>query len=127
MGKYEHRSQKLKSLIMASIQFSRGTDEKVVPDVRLTRSRSGDQGKAIFTFVNPDIVREGNTDGITGMYMIDEEGEIVTREVRGKFVNGKPEAVEAVYLIKTSQEWERFMRFMNRYAEENGLGLSKSE
>jgi photosystem II protein len=35
--------------------------------------------------------------------------------------------VEAVYLIKTSQEWDRFMRFMNRYAEENGLGLSKSE
>jgi len=26
--------------------------------------------------------------------MIDEEGEIVTREVKGKFVNGKPEALE---------------------------------
>ncbi|MFM6138534.1 MAG: photosystem II reaction center protein Psb28, partial [Sphaerospermopsis kisseleviana] len=40
--------------------------------------------------------------------------------------NGRPEAVEAVYLMKTPEEWDRFMRFMNRYAEENDLGLSKS-
>ncbi|MBD2293870.1 photosystem II reaction center protein Psb28 [Anabaena sphaerica FACHB-251] len=111
---------------MAKIQFSRGVDETVVPDVRLTRSRSGDQGTATFIFTNPNILREGSTDEITGMYMVDEEGEILTREVKGKFINGKPEALEAVYLMKTLEEWERFMRFMERYAEENDLGLSKS-
>lgn len=111
---------------MAKIQFSRGVDETVVPDVRLTRSRSGDQGTATFIFTNPDILAEGSSDEITGMYMIDEEGEIITREVKGKFVNGKPEALEAIHLMKTPEEWDRFMRFMNRYAEENGLGLSKS-
>ncbi|TAE55451.1 MAG: photosystem II reaction center protein Psb28 [Nostocales cyanobacterium] len=111
---------------MAKIQFSRGVDETVVPDVRLTRSRSGDQGTATFIFTNPDILAEGSSDEITGMYMIDEEGEIITREVKGKFVNGKPEALEATHLMKTPEEWDRFMRFMERYAEENGLGLSKS-
>ncbi|AFZ26986.1 photosystem II reaction center protein Psb28 [Cylindrospermum stagnale PCC 7417] len=111
---------------MAKIQFSRGIDEEVVPDVRLTRSRSGDQGTATFIFTNPTILGQSSTEEVTGMYMIDEEGEIITREVKGKFVNGKPEALEALVLMKTPEEWERFMRFMERYAKDNGLGLSKS-
>lgn len=111
---------------MAKIQFSRGIDEEVVPDVRLTRSRSGDQGTATFIFTNPTILGQSSTEDVTGMYMIDEEGEIITREVKGKFVNGKPEALEALVLMKTPEEWDRFMRFMERYAKDNGLGLSKS-
>jgi photosystem II protein len=60
------------------------------------------------------------------MYMIDEEGEIITREVKGKFVNGQPSALEVVHLMRSSEEWERFMRFMERYAEEHELGFNKS-
>ncbi|WP_044304670.1 photosystem II reaction center protein Psb28 [Richelia intracellularis] len=111
---------------MAKIQFSRGIDEITVPDVRLTRSRSGGTGTAKFTFQNPKALDSNSTAEITGMYMIDEEGEIITREVKGKFVNGRPEIIEAIYLIKSNEEWDRFMRFMNRYAKENDLGLSKS-
>lgn len=112
---------------MAKIQFSRGLDEEVTPDVRLTRSRTGDSGTATFIFTNPKILDQGTTEDITGMYLIDEEGEIITREVKAKFVNGKPEELEALYVMKSVQEWERFMRFMERYAEENDLGLSKNE
>ena len=111
---------------MAKIQFSRGVDEPVVADVRLTRSRSGDTGTATFIFQNPNALDSNSTEEITGMYMVDEEGEIITRDVKGKFINGKPEIIEAIYLMKSPAEWERFMRFMERYAEENGLGLSKS-
>ena len=111
---------------MAKIQFSRGVNEQVIPEVRLTRSRSGDSGTATFIFSNPKALDEGSTDEITGMYMVDEEGEIVTREVKGKFINGKAEALEAIYLMKSAEEWDRFMRFMERYAEENELGLDKS-
>ncbi len=111
---------------MAKIQFSRGVNEEVIPEVRLTRSRSGDSGTATFIFNNPKALDEGSTDEITGMYMVDEEGEIVTREVKGKFINGKAEALEAIYLMKSVDEWERFMRFMDRYAKENELGLDKS-
>ncbi|BAU08330.1 photosystem II reaction center protein Psb28 [Fischerella thermalis CCMEE 5198] len=111
---------------MAKIQFSKGIDEEVIPEVRLTRSRTGESGTATFIFQNPKALDSGNTEDITGMYMIDEEGEIVTREVKGRFVNGKPEALEAVYLMKSKEQWDRFMRFMQRYAEENDLGFNKS-
>jgi photosystem II 13kDa protein len=111
---------------MAQIQFSRGIDEDVIPDVRLTRSRTGDSGTATFVFVNPKALAQTTTEDVTGMYMIDEEGEIITREVKAKFVNGKPEALEVLHLMKSPEEWERFMRFMERYAEQNGLGLDKS-
>lgn len=111
---------------MAEIQFSRGITENVIPDVRLTRSKDGSQGTATFYFDKPKALDGTNTEDITGMYMIDEEGEIVTREVKAKFVNGQPSALETILLMKSPQEWDRFMRFMERYAEEHGLGLSKS-
>jgi photosystem II protein len=111
---------------MAEIQFSRGVTEEVIPDIRVTRSRTGNSGTATFYFDSPNIFSNENTDEVTGMYLIDEEGEIVTREVKGKFINGKPTAIEAILIIKSAEEWERFIRFMDRYSEEHGLGLSKS-
>jgi photosystem II protein len=120
----DHKSLNL--LIMAKIQFARGIDEAVVPDVRLTRAKTGESGTATFVFTNPQILAQDGKDEVTGMYLIDEEGEIVIKEVQGKFVNGKPESLEAIYVMKSNDEWDRFMRFMNRYAEDNGLGLSKS-
>lgn len=111
---------------MAKIQFSRGTDEDSVPEVRLTRSKTGSQGTATFIFENPKALSSTSTEDITGMYMIDDEGEIITREVKAKFINGQPAALEALYLMRSPEEWERFMRFMERYSEANGLGFSKA-
>lgn len=127
MREYEithHKS--LNSPIMAKIQFSKGIDENAIPEVRLTRSRTGDSGTATFIFTNPKALDQGTTEDITGMYMLDDEGEIVTREVKARFVNGKPEALEAIYIMKSSDQWDRFMRFMERYADENDLGLNKA-
>ncbi len=111
---------------MAQIQFSQGTNEPVVPDIRLSKSRNGQQSKASFFFQKPAILGNEVNEEITGMYMIDEEGEISTREVKARFVNGKPEALEAIYIMNSTEEWDRFMRFMDRYAAINGLGLSKT-
>ncbi len=111
---------------MAQIQFSRGINEEVVPEVRLTRSRNGTSGTATFYFQNPQALGNDTTEEVTGMYMIDEEGELVTREVKAKFINGKPDALEGIYTIKSAEEWERFMRFMERYAAEHGLAFSQS-
>lgn len=110
----------------AKIQFSRGIDEEIIPDVRLTRSKDGSSGTATFRFDNPKVLEADNTQEITGMYLIDEEGELSTQDVKGKFVNGQPTALEAVYYMQSEEEWNRFMRFMERYAEENGLEFSKS-
>ncbi|HBB32554.1 MAG TPA: photosystem II reaction center protein Psb28 [Cyanobacteria bacterium UBA8803] len=111
---------------MAQIQFFKGIEEEVVPDVRLTRSRDGSNGTATFYFDEPKALDGSRMEEITGMYMVDEEGEIVTREVKGKFINGRPTALEAVLIMKSHGEWDRFMRFMERYAEEHGLGFSKA-
>jgi len=112
---------------MTEIQFSRGIKEEVIPKIRLTRSRDGQSGTARFYFEAPTIFAKESKDEITGMYLLDEEGEMVTREVQGKFVNGRPTAVEATLKLNSPEEWERFMRFMERYGQENGLGFTQAE
>ena len=102
-------------------------DEPVVPDIRLTRSRDGRTGQATFRFEQPAAIAPETMADITGMWMVDEEGEMVTREVNGKFVNGKASALEATYSWKSEQDFERFMRFAQRYADANGLGYSNNE
>jgi photosystem II 13kDa protein len=106
---------------MAEIQFAKGVKEEVVPDVRLTRAKDGSNGKATFYFEKPQAFVGESAVEITGMYMIDEEGEIVTKDVNAKFVNGQPEALEVVHIMRNVDEWDRFIRFMDRYAAENGL------
>jgi photosystem II 13kDa protein len=112
---------------MAQIQFSVGITEPVVPDVKLTRSKSGEQSTASFYFDHPAILGQDVNEEVTGMYMLDEEGEIITREVKAKFVNGKPAALEVMYIMNSNAEWDRFLRFMERYSADNGLGLKKAE
>ena len=98
---------------MAEIQFARGVTEEVVPEIKVTRSKSGNSGTATFYFRDPKILAK-------------DEGEIVSREVKGKFVNGEARGIEAVLIMKSEAEFERFVRFMNQYAEENGLVLDKN-
>ncbi len=111
---------------VAAIQFFRGVDETVVPDIRLTRSRDGRTGQAFFYFQKPNALSEGEMRDITGMTMIDEEGELKTREIKARFVNGAPSALEATYVWKTEPDFERFMRFAQRYAKKYGLGYTQA-
>ncbi|MCP9774621.1 photosystem II reaction center protein Psb28 [Cyanobium sp. WAJ14-Wanaka] len=111
----------------AAIQFFQGVDEPVVPDIRMTRSRDGRTGQAIFVFEQPEALAPEAMGDIGGMYMLDEEGQMVTREVNARFVNGKAAALEATYTWKTSADFERFMRFAQRYAESHDLGFAGKE
>jgi photosystem II protein len=111
---------------MTEIQFARGLTEDAIPTIRLTRSKTGQSGTATFYFDSPNIFADDQTQEVTGMYLIDEEGEITTREVKGKFVNGKPQAIEAMLVMNSAAEWERFMRFMERYAQDKGLEFTKA-
>nr|YP_009237840.1 photosystem II protein W [Gracilariopsis lemaneiformis]YP_009294757.1 photosystem II protein W [Gracilariopsis chorda]AJO68398.1 photosystem II protein W [Gracilariopsis lemaneiformis]AML79868.1 photosystem II protein W [Gracilariopsis lemaneiformis]AOM67017.1 photosystem II protein W [Gracilariopsis chorda]UAD88925.1 photosystem II protein psb28 [Gracilariopsis chorda] len=114
---------------MAVIQFIKGINETVIADVSLTRSKDGSTGTATFRFNNPDILKSVMQEkgDITGMYLKDDEGELVTRDVSAKFVNGKPQAITSIYIIKSPQEWDRFMRFMERYANKNQLSFTKAK
>ena len=112
-----------KSNSVATIQFFRGVDEPVVPEIRLTRSRDGRTGQAFFVFEDPDALKKTMIE-IKGMLLIDEEGELTTREVNARFVNGEPTALEAIYCWKSEIDFERFMRFAQRYADSNGMGYT---
>jgi photosystem II 13kDa protein len=110
---------------MAEIQFVRGENETVIPDVRLTRAKDGTNGRAFFYFDGPDVLK-GSLE-ILGMYMVDEEGELVSRDVNAKFVNGQAKAIEVSYVMKSTAEWERFIRFMDRYAQTHGLVQNQNQ
>jgi len=122
--------QKKASLLVAeaaTLEFIKGVEEPTIPDVKLTRSRDGSNGIATFVFENPSVFEASSELGdITGLYMNDDEGTIQTVEVQAKFLNGKPSAIEAKLVMRSAFEWDRFMRFMERYAEEKGLGFNKS-
>jgi len=109
-----------------AIQFIKGTDEQTIPDVRLTTSRDGTNGMAIFNFDQPSVFDSSREVGdITGLYMVDEEGVLQSVDVSAKFVNGKPSGIEAKYVMRTPRDWDRFMRFMERYSDANGLQFIK--
>ena len=106
-----------------AIQFFNGIDEKVVPQIRLTKSKDGQAGQAYFRFENPEALLSDNFKEIQGMYLLDEEGQITTREIHIAVSrrNGTYTAIEAIYSWKTERDFNRFMRFANRYAKQNGL------
>jgi photosystem II reaction center protein Psb28 len=56
--------------------------------------------------------------------MIDDEGTLSTTDVKARFVNGKPTAIEARYSMRSQFEWDRFIRFMDRWATKIGCALA---
>ncbi len=113
--------------------FQLKLDSRHGPDpfsVQLTRSRDGTNGIAYFNFENPSMfdakgtMQETIQDAITSMRMVDDEGEISTTDVSAKFVNGLPVSLSVTHTMQSAAAWERFMRFMDRYAEVNELGFA---
>jgi len=109
----------------AKIQFYEGVNEPVVPEIRLTRDKNGTTGQAVFIFEKPQALSKLSSGEITGMKLIDEEGELMTKEVKARFVDGSPTFIEAIYSWRNNTDFERFMRFANSYAKSNGLGYSE--
>ena len=105
------------------------TNQRPTPSPR--RSKDGENGVATFNFDKPSFFnceREEDVPqgAITAMTMNDEEGEISTANVSARFVEGKPVGLLVRHEMRTPGEWDRFMRFMERYAEANGLGFAKA-
>ena len=111
-----------------AIQFFNGIDEKVIPQIRLTKSKDGQAGQAFFRFDSPEALMSENFKDIQGMYLIDEEGKITAREINIAVSkkNGKYTAIEAVYCWRSERDFNRFMRFANRYAKKVGLAYEEN-
>ena len=110
-----------------AIQFFNGKDEKVIPHIRITKSKDGQAGQAFFRFDSPEALLSDNFKEIQGMYLIDEEGQITIREINIAISrkDGKYTAIEAIYSWKSEKDFNRFMRFANRYAKKVGLAYEK--
>jgi len=48
-----------------------------------------------FSDPNPNCFEASIEGEVTGMFMIDNEGEISTNEVNARFANGKPQSIES--------------------------------
>ena len=112
-----------------SIHFINGIDEKAIPQIRLTKSKDGQAGQAYFRFDSPDALLSDNFKGIQGMYLIDEEGQIDTREINIAVSrkNGEYTAIDAIYSWRSERDFNKFMRFANRYAMKFGLEYEQNE
>ena len=100
----------------AAIQFVKGNDEKVTPEIRLFRNHDGRKGQAIYKFHNPKIITLDNLNLIQKMYLIDEEGALSTRKVDLSISNNNISEVKSIYNWNSEEEFKRFMRFAKRYA-----------
>ncbi len=110
-----------------AIQFFKGIDEKVIPHIRLTKSKNGEAGQAFFRFDSPEALLSDNFNDIQCMYLIDEEGQITTFDINIAVSrkNGKYTAIEAIYCWRSKVDFNRFMRFANLYANKYGLAYEQ--
>tara|TARA_B100000579_G_C22716094_1_gene796987 strand:+ start:179 stop:520 length:342 start_codon:yes stop_codon:yes gene_type:complete len=99
-----------------SIQFIKGENEKDHPEIRLYRNIDGKKGKAIYTFYKPRTITLENFKSVQKMYLIDEEGEILTRKIDLSISENHINEVKSIYSWNSEKEFERFMRFSKRYA-----------
>ena len=119
----------------ARIEFVEGVDETVVPTIKMTRSATSSRdgefftGTATFWFDKADaLFRDITADSlITGMRLCDEEGVVETADVKAEFRRGNPAGITAVLVLSSPDEWNRFMRFMKRYSDKNGMGFMAAD
>tara|TARA_B100001250_G_scaffold400900_1_gene412078 strand:+ start:529 stop:870 length:342 start_codon:yes stop_codon:yes gene_type:complete len=98
-----------------AIQFIKGTNEKDYPEIRLFRNLDGKKGKAIYKFHKPTTITLRNYKLVQAMYLIDCEGELLTKKVDLSISEDHVKEVKSTYTWDSEKEFERFMRFASRY------------
>ena len=99
-----------------SIQFVKGESEKGHPEIRMFRDLDGKKGKAVYKFFTPKTITLENFNSIKKMYLIDQEGELLTKKVDLYISGNYIKEVTSTYSWNSEKEFERFMRFSVRYA-----------
>jgi photosystem II Psb28-2 protein len=116
-----------------SIQFFAGVCEEL-SNVSLRRSSRPGVRIVVMTFNQAKALERFNSftkQSLNSMLLTDEEGEIRVTPSSTQFVFGGAEGdelqkVECKFEIEKDEHWERFMRFMHRYAEANGMAYGES-
>ncbi len=110
------------------IEFFEGIPEEL-SDVSLRRNRSSGVRSVMMTFKQLKATEKFNSFTkrfSNSMRLIDTEGVISVEPSSVKFIFNGPEGddlerVECKFELDREDHWERFMRFMQRYAEANGM------
>ena len=101
---------------VVAIQFVKGKNEEDLPEIHLFRNTDGKKGQAIYKFHKPTTITLENLNSIQKMYLIDEEGELSTRKIDLSILDNNVKEVKSTYNWNSENEFERFMRFAERYA-----------
>lgn len=117
-----------------TIEFFEGISEEL-GDVSLRRDRSTGVRTVLMTFRTLKAIerfRSYTNRFAKALLLSDEEGKISIEPSSMQFIFGGPEGndlqrVECKFEIDRDEHWERFMRFMHRYAEANGMVYGETE
>ena len=120
--------------INPSIEFFVGISEEL-SNVSLRRNKSTGVRNVLMTFDSLNALDKFNSfrkEFRGNLRLVDEEGEITVEPSTLKFIFGGDEGedlqrVECGFELGQESHWERFMRFMERYAEANGMGYSDKQ
>lgn len=115
------------------IEFFEGISEEL-SDVSLRRNRSTGVRTVLLTFRTLRSIerfRSYTNRFNKALILTDEEGKISIEPSSTRFVFGGPEGddvqrVECSLEIDREDHWERFMRFMDRYATANGMAYGET-
>ena len=102
---------------VVAIQFIKGKDEEDIPEIQLFRNTDGKKGQAIYKFNDSKTITLENFNSIQKMSLIDQEGEISTKKIDLSISDTKSIEVKSTYSWYSEEEFERFMRFAERYAK----------
>lgn len=120
------------SEITPSVEFFEGISEEI-SDVSLRRGKQSGARNVLMIFETLKALERFNS--FTNRFsrslcLTDSEGEIRIEPDSVQFIFGGPEGdnlqrVECKFSIEREDHWERFMRFMHRYAEANGMAYQE--
>ncbi len=120
--------------ISPSIEFFVGIKEEL-SNVSLRRGKQTGIRNVLMVFENLKSLeqfRSFREQTYGDLRLIDSEGEISIKPSSLKIIWGGDEGdelkqVECGFDIEQDDHWERFMRFMHRYAEANGMGYQDTQ
>lgn len=117
-----------------SIQFFDGISEDIT-SISLRRDRRTGARIVVMIFETLRCIERFRalTSRFSGsLSLADEEGNIAVEPSNVRFIFSGPEGddferLECSFEVNRDDHWERIMRFLNRYAEANGLGYGDRE
>lgn len=117
-----------------SIQFFQGISEDL-SSVSLRRNRNTGVRSVLMTFNALQALEKFNSftkSSSNSMLLIDEEGVIRVEPSSVQLLFGGADGdelqrMECQFELERDDHWQRFMRFMNRYAEANGMAYGETE